>query len=174
MSQPKVFWTTPKKIAITILLALLASALFGCASVSEQAVRFPPRTENNGDTDLDFLKKSYSAYNSGYFNDKLSKNTRISYDLGGLDMADTACDNNGDYCVMRFNPHYVAAPRVANGVMLHEMCHIKTWTKSLEADRPAMQDKSRYDHNKSWRSCMLELDMHDAFREINIDYYTEK
>ena len=128
-----------------------------------------------GDVDEAYLGRLFASYNDLYFDNKLPKDTKFFNTLGGDNMADTECDELGQNCVVRFNPHYTAAVRVAEGTMLHEMCHMKVWTRVLESNRPPMADKVQYDHdNKPWQSCMLSMDAMGAFRHINIDYYQGK
>lgn len=175
MTQPKAQWTTGKKVAITIILAVICWALFGCAESpgAQSGGTFPSQTST--DTDQAFLRKMYFNYNMTYFENKLPHDTVIKYDLGDGDQADTSClGNDGTDCTIRFNPHFVAAQRNAEIVLLHEMCHIKVWSKTLIGDMPPSADRSRYDHGRVWRACMVQLDSQDAFRDIVIDYYGEK
>jgi hypothetical protein len=169
MTQPNKFWTTGKKIALTIVLAVIATWLFGCDYVRKQTRTY---VDNDSDVNADELKKIYNNYNDLYFDNKLPTDTKFYYDLTGSNMADTGCDDEGKNCVMRFNPKFTAAYRVAQGTMLHEMCHEKVWTKLLDKDRPAMEDQRAYDHSFVWQGCMLSLDTMGAFRHVNIDYYT--
>lgn len=112
-----------------------------------------------------YLKKLYAIDNETFFQNKLLKNPSIDL-LEEHDMASTMCHENGS-CELKFNLRYVAAPRVAMFTMLHEQCHIKTWGKDLDTLGQEIA------HGKLWRSCMLQLDMQGAFREIIIDNYSE-
>jgi hypothetical protein len=127
-----------------------------------------------GDTTEAYLRAVYATDNDVYFDNKLPRDVEISNDLGGLTMADSECDDYGQECVVRFNPHFTAAPRVAESTMLHEMCHIKVWTRLLEKNRPEMTSQVVYDHGKPWQTCMLGLDSVGAFRNVEIDFYTGK
>ncbi len=173
--EPKKFWTIPMKIALTIALAVLFFWLFGCSCPQEiNVVYLPVPLSASGDTDVQFLQSSYRNFNEQYFNNHLDKNTKISVELGGENMADTWCDNDdGTGCTIKFNLHYVASPRVGQSTLLHEMCHVKIWSKNLPQNRPEFTDQQHYDHGRLWRTCMLNLDSQGAFREINIDYYRE-
>jgi len=165
--------TTREKVLLTILLAVLFSWAVGCSqpSMLSSGIIIIDPNPPIGDVDELYLKQVYASYNDLYFDNKLPKDTKISNDLGGLDMADTLCDEAGQNCVVRFNPHWTAAPRVSESVMLHEMCHIRVWTKLLEKDRPEIMNRVVYNHSKPWQSCMLVLDAEGAFRRNNIDYY---
>ena len=161
-----------------IILAVIVSLLFGC---SRPEPTYEPMLSSGGieivsslETSEDSLARMYVAYNDLYFDNKLPTETKVFYTLGGENMADTECDDSGRNCVMRFNPHYTAANRVAEATMLHEMCHVKVWTRLLESNRPPMVDQRVYDHSKPWQSCMLSLDSMGAFRQINIDLYQGK
>lgn len=163
------FWTLGKKMAVTIILAIFVWWLFGCSR--------PQKLAMEGDHDIDaiYLQRLYASYNEQYFGNRLTKTPKIDIENGGPDMADTWCDNeDGTGCHISFYMHYSAAPRVAQSVLLHEMCHVKTWSKSLDKDRPVMVELQTFAHGTPWRSCMLGLDAEGAFREINIDFYTEK
>jgi len=158
---------------LVIIFAVLASWLFGCNSqcfYSSGKIVVEVQQPSD-DTDEAYLGRLYAAYNDEYFDNKLPKDTKVFYTLGGTDMADSECDDFGKQCVIRFNPHYTAAPRTAESAMLHEACHVKVWTKLLESNRPPMEDKSRYGHSKPWQSCMLQLDVMGAFRHNQIDFY---
>lgn len=167
------------KILLVVFLGVLASWLFGCSdtptySSGQIVVDFHPET-TTGDVDEPFLRQLYSSYNDLYFDNKLPKDTTVALSLGGNLMADTGCENdNGTECEIRVNPHFVVAGRTAENVMLHEMCHEKVWSRTLEANRSPMEDKWAYDHGKAWQSCMLSLDAMGAFRKINIDNYSGK
>jgi hypothetical protein len=139
---------TSHKIVLTIILAALCVAIFGCAS---------PQT-SRGEINLQYLRDTYASYNELYFHNRLKP---AEIEIGDSDyMATTLCGNGGADCRIRFNPRYTLAPRVASITMLHEMCHVKYWGEDT-------------DHGKLWRSCMLQLDAVGAFREILIDNYSE-
>ena len=155
------------KIIITIILAVICSALFGCAESSDPTPAHPGdryvMVPIGGDeTTVEFLQDSYRIYNEEYFHNRLTKTPKIRIVNNMEAMADTVCDFGS--CTMRFNPRYSAAPRVASLNLLHEMCHIKVW---------GQEGVGGNSHDRVWRSCMLSLDMQGAFRELLIDRYQE-
>jgi hypothetical protein len=154
---------TREKIVIAILLGVLASWLFSCTREHYVAVPSPA----NGTVDAEYLKRTYAAYNDGYFQNKLTQTPQIDMlEPDKTNMASTTCEPDGG-CVIHFNPAFVAAQRVADQTMLHEQCHIKTWMQDMD-------DKGKQvDHGKHWRACMFNLDTQGAFREILIDGYAE-
>ena|SRR5208337_305062 len=156
---------TRDKILLAIVLAFLVSWLFGCGK-QDCPVSAPSST--TGETDTAYLERVYRTYNDGYFQNRLTQTPKIDMDES-QNMATTICKEDGS-CFMHFNFHYVAAPRVARYVMLHEMCHIKTWDKDMQKIGGNWE---QVDHGKVWRSCMLQLDAEGAFREILIDNYEE-
>ena len=169
-----VFWTTPKKVVLVVILAVLSSWLLGCQRSKEKFVPLPAPTASNGDTDAAYLERLYETYNDQYFGNRLTRTPIIDVENEGPDMADSWCDNqDGTGCHISFDLHYTAAPRTAQSVLLHEMCHIKTWSFYADKKVPPGSDYSRLFHGKEWRGCMLSLDAQGAFREINIDYYYE-
>lgn len=174
MAQPT-FWTTPKKIAITIALTVLVWMLFGCAypSHADILVETAAHATLNGDTDAAFLQHEYASFNDQLFGNHLTKTPKIDIDLHNTDMADTTCTNDGTDCTLSFNMRYVAAPRIAESILLHEMCHIKVWSKHLPPSGENPNPGSEFYHDRSWRACMLSLDSSGAFRQINIDFYHE-
>jgi hypothetical protein len=158
--------TLREKILITILLAVLASWLGGCSR--EHYVELPDTATADGMTDAAFLQRLYATDNESYFHNRLPKVIKIDM-LGSnqANIADTFCDPTGLDCVMHFNDKFSSAPRVAALFMLHEQCHIKTWTK----DRDSLGQQ--IDHGRDWRTCMVGLDAEGAFRQLLIDNYGE-
>lgn len=151
---------TRDKILLTILLAVVFFWIFGCGG--HVSVPAP----SNGTVDAAYLQHAYTAYNDEYFQNKLTKTAVIDMDEpNNANMASTMCGDGG--CIIHFNPKYVVAPRTGDEVLLHEMCHEKTWMQDM--DSLGMQ----IDHGKHWRSCMLNLDTQGAFRELLIDDYAE-
>lgn len=166
-------WTVGEKIIFTILLAVLFSALFGCAAPQTIGDR-PAAHALAGDADAAYVRGLYPVYNARYFGGHLPTDTVFNYELGADNIAETRCLNDdGTGCTISFNEHFAAAQRTAETTLLHEMCHIKVWKTHLLKDKPALDDENVFYHNKSWQTCMLVIDMQGAFREINIDYYTE-
>lgn len=175
MTQPKTFWTTPKKIALTVVLAVMVWLAFGCSQPSEKFFQHAIPATANGETDAAYLQHMYAIFNDQYFHNRLTQTPVINTELTGDDMAETVCNNNdGTACKMSFNLHFTASPRVAEGVMLHEMCHVKVWPSHIYVGDFPPASGSEFYHDRVWRACMLSLDTQGAFRVINIDYYQEK
>lgn len=103
----------------------------------------------------------YNDYNNHYFYGRLPHDVVIDYSESSQYMATTSKMSDGRFHIA-FNEKYTAAERVAHLILLHEMCHVKTW------DDP---DHSHENHGKMWRACMLELDTEGAFRAELIDGY---
>ena len=160
--------TTREKVLITILLAVIASWLFGCCRYQERFVRVGSPATESGLPDAAYFQKAYAAYNEGYFHNRLPQVINIdTLEPNDKFMASTMCDDTGRVCDMHFNLKYVAATRVADITLKHEMCHVAKWMKDM--DSLGVQ----VDHGKNWRSCMLQLDMQGAFRQDLIDGYWE-
>lgn len=143
---------TRTKIAITVLAATLYFAL-------AQIVR--------PNTDEGYVRDWYAIYNVQYFDDKLPKDTVVTY----ADIKPTISDPRTDLMGItwqdfnqkmhiQLNPRYVSGERFAKITLLHEMCHIKTWGQSNK------------EHSFQWRACMLGLDTQGAFRKLIVDGYT--
>lgn len=160
--------TTREKVLITILLAVIASWLFGCCRYQEHFVEAPSITSGDGLPDAAYFQRAYEIYNDAYFQNRLPKVIHIDVlEPNDKFMASTMCDERGLVCDMHFNLKYVAAHRVADITLKHEMCHIDKWMRDM--DSLGVQ----VDHGKNWRSCMLQLDMQGAFRQDLIDGYWE-
>lgn len=101
----------------------------------------------------------YDEYNETYFATRLPHDVVIDYSETGPFMATTMKMSDGRFHIA-FNEKYVASPRVAHIILLHEMCHVKTWEEN--------------GHGRLWRSCMLSLDASGAFRAELIDGYREE
>lgn len=176
MAQSEKFWTNPKKVALVVILAVIVSILFGCAAPisTDKVFNMPIPTSANGDTDAAYLQHLYETYNEQYFNNHLTRIPKIDVDNHtARNEADTGCDDDAIECTISFNLHFTAAPRTAQSVLLHEMCHIKVWKSHVTHDRFPPDPASEFYHDRSWRSCMLALDAAGAFRVINIDFYRE-
>jgi hypothetical protein len=152
--------TVREKVLLTILLAVIASWLFGCTH------RAPALSGNL--TDVAYLHQLYDGGNEQYFQGQLPE---ASIDMDEPDesgnMASTYCNDLGTVCNIHFNLRYVGARRVAELVMLHEQCHVKTWMKDMDTMGRQVE------HGRRWRACMLGLDAEGGFREILIDGFQE-
>lgn len=113
------------------------------------------------------LLHQYVEYNETYFDNKLPKDTIIDWSET-KDMASTVRMKDGKFHIA-MNDHYVAAGRVANITLLHEMCHIRTWD-----EWPTSFEDQKMTHGPRWRACMISLDFVGAFRVQIIDNYEEK
>ena len=150
-----------KKLFIVLALVLCGWWMLGCGSNEKRAatsILVPEVTTA-------YLKNLYAIDNERYFQNSLPKDPDIDM-TEKLYMASTVCEDGS--CVLKFNPRYTSAFRIADFTMLHEQCHIKTW--GMEIDPIT---KKEVVHGKVWRSCMLQLDAAGAFREIIIDNYSE-
>ena len=155
--------STTEKIILAVLLAFIVWGLLGCNR--DRIVYLPEPT--SGRPDVQYLNRLYDVYNQEYFRNRLSSAVDIDLDESELHyMASTQCKDDGTDCTIHFNLSYTLAPRVAQFTMLHEMCHIKTWKRSMELGEG--------DHDRLWRGCMLQLDAEGAFREIIIDNFKEE
>lgn len=154
------------KINTRVLLTVLAVlSVFGCGGIAH--LGFPSAsTKRFGHTDLQYLQQSYAAYNEQYFHNRLPKKIVIGLDEHSR-MATTFCDDS-DNCAIQFNLEFTEAPRVADLIMLHEMCHVKVWKTDVVTFGGHVE---LADHGRGWRGCMLQLDMQGIFRGILIDNY---
>lgn len=140
---------TRTKIAIAIILALLYFTIQN---------GFPRSREEAQGVTLAELQAAYSTYNITEFNGDLPGDTIVDFNEHDKDnMASTTLLLDGKFH-LSFNRTYINGVRVMNMVMLHEMCHVKTYGN---------------EHGLIWQSCMLDLDRSGAFREIIIDGYHE-
>lgn len=148
-------WENRWRLLLTVVLAVLWALLWDFFP----GVNLHREPAKAGAVSQSSLKKSYQNYNAQYFEDKLPKDSAIDYDLSDPNfMATTMLASDGKFH-LSFNRYYITADRVADLIMLHEMCHIKNWDDG---------------HGRKWRSCMINLDLQGAFREELIDSYTEK
>jgi len=161
------FWTTPKKIALTVVLAILFWFLSGLFIPKEVSYARPDLLNGSGHTDLAYIKKSFAQYDETHFQGRLKERV-VSIDLNEIYpdfMGSTHCDEEGKNCEMHFNLELVLAPRSADLVLLHEMCHVKTWNHDIYPEGGMIE------HGPSWRACMLQVDQAGEFRRILIDGY---
>jgi hypothetical protein len=148
-------YKTKFPVAVWLLSVLFWSACAYVACYGHQRLRdlAPARIKVISGKDLDTW---YRAYNSEYFNDNLPKDAVL--DWGEYDpdrMASTSRLPDGRFHVA-FNEKYCLAGRVMHIVLLHEQCHIQTFSEKT-------------DHGPRWRTCMLNLYQQDAFKKDLID-----
>lgn len=152
-----------KWLLAILVLFIWAWFLAGCGSKNEEHASIVIISQP--EVTIPYLKNLYAQDNERYFQNRLPSDPSIGM-TEKLFMASTMCEDGS--CTLEFNPKYVAAFRVADFTMLHEMCHIKTWGQEIN---PATGKE--FIHGKIWRTCMLQLDAAGAFREIIIDNYNE-
>lgn len=140
---------TSSKVLIVILLAGLYFAL-------SQHLSAPTRA--NLPKDLD---KQYQIYNSEFFNDKLPRDTVVDWGEYNSDrMGSTTILPDGRFHIA-FNERYCLADRTVHLVMLHEDCHIQTFSEITRDPKS--------EHGPRWRTCMLNLYQQGAFKRDLID-----
>jgi hypothetical protein len=157
--------STRTKVLLTIALAVLCSWLFGCGQ--EHLVPVRATANANGVVDAAYMQSLYEVYNVGYFGKKLPQVLVIDMlETNPKWMASTMKMSDGSF-IIHFNETSVVAARTGQLTMLHEMCHVKTWGEDVTLDGEPI------DHGRYWRSCMIQLDMQGAFRQVLIDNYFE-
>ncbi len=114
----------------------------------------------------DRLYGQYQEFNEEYFGNKLPKDIIIDHNEPKM-MASTMYLSGIGRFYISFNDKYTLAERVADETLLHEQCHIATWS---EQPTDGTFDQSKR-HGPRWRACMLQLDMQGAFRTELIDGY---
>ena len=146
---------TRTKIVVVIFLAILYFAFI-------QRISAPALAIANADLPKD-LDKWYAGYNSEYFDDKLPKDTLV--DWGEYDvrnMGSTTILPNGRFHIA-LNKKYCLADRTMRLVLLHEQCHIQTFSE--------ITDDPKTGHGPRWRTCMLNLYQIGGFKRELIDGY---
>lgn len=107
------------------------------------------------------LDKWYSIYNSEYFGDKLPKDTVIDWsEYDPNRMSSTSVLPDGRFHIA-FSEKYCLADRTAHIVLLHEDCHIATFSEITRDPKS--------EHGPRWRTCMLNLYQQGAFKKDLID-----
>lgn len=144
---------TRTKVAFTIVAALLYWTI-------SQLVFDSGHCASTFDMTIEQLQNQYSEDNDRFFNNKLPK--KVTIDYGETDpryMATTVLKDDGFH--ISLNLAFARAERVDQYLLLHEACHIETWSEGSQ-------------HGPDWRVCMLKIDAQGGFREIFIDEYEEK
>ena len=137
------------KVIIVILLAIVCFEL-------TQKYGAPAKIGSIGNLDA-----IYNSLNVQYFGNSLPKDTVVDWsETGSTNMATTYKLQDGRFHIA-LNEQYLKAERVLALTMLHEQCHIKTFTEA----------EAGQEHGARWRTCMLELDLQGAFRNQLIDGY---
>lgn len=115
----------------------------------------------------DRLYDRYEEYNQQYFGNKLPKEIIIDHNESKMMASTMYIGGEVQRFQISFNDKYTAANRVSDEILLHEMCHVKTWDE--QPTNGTLDQSAR--HGQRWRSCMLQLDLQGAFRNIIIDGY---
>lgn len=108
--------------------------------------------------ECDGLPAWYAGYNETYFNTTLPKDTKVGYGDAGGAMAVTRT-TDGRHFEIILDRTYNKSARVAHTVLLHEMCHIETWSEVEE-------------HGHKFIGCMRATYRAGAFQAIWIDAYS--
>ncbi len=107
------------------------------------------------------LDKWNEGYNSEYFGDKLPKNVIIDWSEYNPDrMGSTSTLPDGRFHIA-LNGTYCLADRTAHMVLLHEDCHVFTFSEITRDPKS--------EHGPKWRTCMLNLYQQGAFKKDLID-----
>lgn len=155
---------TRTKALIAILAAVIYVTVEGyiqsekSVPAPQAAALFVPAPYSN-DTNLTKLRAWYAEYNEEFFDNSLPTDVKIDLSLRNGRMAESSFPEFKAYRIS-FDPHYVASERVGRFTLLHEMCHVKTWGETTDSY-----------HGPRWRTCMLQIDLNDGFRNIIIDKY---
>ena len=104
-----------------------------------------------GATPCEGLKAWYDGYNEQYFSNLLPSDTVVSYGNAGGNIAITFKDSARFHIVLE--QRYNLAPNQAHESLLHEECHIETWSAHDSLDG----------HGVAWRGCMDRLYKAGAF-----------
>lgn len=140
------------RILLTIILAVLWSLIWDLPHFHSERAKAAVVSR-------EYLERSYALYNAEYFGSKLPADAVIDQDQTDPDfMAATTKPFDGKFHI-GFNSFYVSSERTGDLTLLHEMCHVKTWGDQ---------------HGSKWRACMINLDLHGAFREELIYSFQEK
>lgn len=106
------------------------------------------------------LQAWYNEYNEQYFGNTLPKDTVVKYKKL-KDLMATTSSHDGVHFEVDEDPAYNLAARTAHATLLHEMCHIETWSEPEE-------------HGHRWISCMHRLMKIGAFDNVLIDGYSSE
>ena len=144
-----------RKVLLTILLEASLAAL--CLVIFNS-----PYKQADSKSKVDFPKHLNwwnEGYNSGYFDDKLPKHIVIDWsEYNDDNMATTTVLPDGRFHIA-LNEKYCLATRVAHITLLHEDCHILTFSEVNEGK----------EHGPRWRTCMINLSRQRAFENELID-----
>lgn len=97
------------------------------------------------------LANWYSSYNMQYFDDGLPRDTELVY--GPLKDAMGETTRVGGRFRITIDKRWAPAEVTQEATLLHEMCHVETWT---ELDK----------HGPRWRTCVKRLQIAGAFDDL--------
>jgi SprT-like family len=113
------------------------------------------------------LKAHFKADNDEFFNGALPGNVEFNYEERNPQYeASTLKEKDGHYRIS-LNPVYATSQRHIDYLLLHELCHVKTWDESTR-HTDIWGDKM---HGPKWQACMLQIDAAGGFRRLLIDNY---
>ncbi|MGB8834154.1 MAG: SprT-like domain-containing protein [Candidatus Sulfotelmatobacter sp.] len=137
---------------------VLAGVLAAVIIFSGNALR-AQYTHDNG-----CLQQDYADYNRAFFNDTLPKNVPVTWsDIprtkdGRYVMGNTHEDIVSGTFSIQIDTKSNIAWATANTTLLHEMCHVKTYDRTVELD----QDM----HGPLFKACIVNLELQGAFTDL--------
>jgi hypothetical protein len=149
---------TRTKILITILLAVLYFALVQHFNDNRLVQTELPSARSKADlpSHLDWWNE---GFNSEYFGDKLPKDIVIDWnERDDHNMATTTTLPDGRFHIA-LNEKYCLATRIAHVTLLHEDCHVLTFSEVEDGK----------EHGPRWKTCMVNLSQQHAFENELID-----
>ena len=137
---------------------LIAGVLAAVIIFSGNALR-AQYTHDNGR-----LQQDYADYNQAFFNNTLPKNVPVTWsDIprtkdGRYVMGNTHEDVVSGTFLIRIDTKSNITMVTADTTLLHEMCHVKTYDRTVELD----QDM----HGPLFKACLVNLQMQGAFTDL--------
>ena len=137
---------------------LIAGVLAAVIIFSGNALR-AQYTHDNGR-----LQQDYADYNQAFFNNTLPKNVPVTWsDIprtkdGRYVMGNTHEDVVSGTFLIRIDTKSNITMVTADTTLLHEMCHVKTYDRTVELD----QDM----HGPLFKACIVNLELQGAFTDL--------